>query len=43
VCAWGADVNLAGTDVGADWNRYRYRVYEVVVPLRNILAATPQL
>lgn len=43
VCAWGADINLAGTDVGGDWNRYRYRVYEVVVPLRNILAATPQL
>jgi type IV pilus assembly protein PilW len=43
VCAWGADINLTGTDVGADWNRYRYRVYEVVVPLRNVLAATPQL
>lgn len=43
VCAWGANINLAGTDVGTDWNRYRYRVYEVVVPLRNILAATPQL
>jgi type IV pilus assembly protein PilW len=43
VCAWGTNINLSGTDVGTDWNRYRYRVYEVVVPLRNILAATPQL
>ncbi|HNV88812.1 MAG TPA: PilW family protein [Methylotenera sp.] len=43
VCVFGGDINLAATDVGADWNRYRYRTYEVIVPLRNVLAASPQL
>jgi type IV pilus assembly protein PilW len=42
VCVFGGDVNLAA-NLGADWNRYRYRVYEVIVPLRNVLAASPQL
>ncbi len=47
VCIWKdtpdeQDPNLA-VSLGADWNRYRYRVYEVVVPLRNMLAASPQL
>ncbi|MGB7814737.1 MAG: PilW family protein [Methylotenera sp.] len=47
VCIWKdtpdeQDPNLAAS-LGADWNRYRYRVYEVVVPLRNMLAASPQL
>ena len=39
VCAFGQNIAFAN----ADWQNYRYRVYEVVVPLRNILAATPQL
>ena len=46
VCAWDAtsalpiipspapNINLANT---ADWNRYRYRVYETIVPLRNMV------
>jgi type IV pilus assembly protein PilW len=42
VCAWGGDVNLVAS-LGADWNRYRYRTYEVIVPLKNVLAASPQL
>lgn len=42
VCVFGGDVNLAA-NLGADWNRYRYRTYEVIVPLRNVLAASPQL
>ena len=39
VCVFGGDITFANTD----WANYRYRVYEVVVPLRNVLAATPQL
>ena len=39
VCVFGSDLAFDN----ADWQNYRYRVYEVVVPLRNILAATPQL
>ena len=39
VCVFGGDLTFAN----ADWPNYRYRVYEVVVPLRNVLAATPQL
>lgn len=42
VCVFGGDVDLAAS-LGADWNRYRYRTYEVIVPLRNVLAASPQL
>lgn len=42
VCVWGGNINLAAA-LGADWDRYRYRTYELVVPLRNILAASPQL
>ena len=39
VCVFGGNLTFAN----ADWQNYRYRVYEVVVPLRNVLAATPQL
>ena len=39
VCVFGGNMNFAN----ADWPNYRYRVYEVVVPLKNVLAATPQL
>jgi type IV pilus assembly protein PilW len=47
VCIWKdtpgeQDPDLA-VMLGADWDRYRYRVYELVVPLRNMLAASPQL
>lgn len=42
LCVFGADLNLAGA-LGANWINYRYRVYEVIVPLRNMLAASPQL
>ena len=41
VCAWAGSatspapvVNLTGT---ANWDRYRYRVYETVIPLRNMV------
>lgn len=46
VCAWDATsaapavaspaptVDLSGT---ADWDRYRYRVYETIIPLRNVI------
>lgn len=42
LCVFGANLDLSGT-LGADWTNYRYRVYEVAVPLRNMLAASPQL
>ncbi|WP_047540034.1 PilW family protein [Methylotenera versatilis] len=42
LCVFGSDLNLSGA-LGADWTSYRYRVYEVIVPLRNMLAASPQL
>ena len=28
--------NLAGTS-GTDWHHYRYRVYETIVPMRNMI------
>lgn len=47
ICAWDAtsadplgvgwpapEINLSNT---ADWNRYRYRVFETIIPLRNIV------
>ncbi len=42
VCVFGGNLDLSGT-LGANWTNYRYRVYEVTVPLRNMLAASPQL
>ena len=42
LCVFGGDLNLA-TALGANWVNYRYRAYEVVVPIRNMLAAGPQL
>jgi type IV pilus assembly protein PilW len=40
VCIWGnQNVNLPD----ANWANYRYRTYEIVIPLRNVLAASPQL
>jgi type IV pilus assembly protein PilW len=41
LCVFGGNLDL--TAVAANWTNYRYRVYEVVVPLRNMLAASPQL
>ena len=40
VCIWG-NQNVALPD--ANWANYRYRAYEIVIPLRNVLAASPQL
>jgi type IV pilus assembly protein PilW len=42
VCAWrdpagGVAVPLVDLTGTADWDRYRYRVYETVVPLRNVI------
>jgi type IV pilus assembly protein PilW len=42
LCVFGNNLDLSGT-LGANWTNYRYRVYEVAVPLRNMLAASPQL
>ncbi len=42
VCVWGGNVNLSAT-LGADWNRYRYRTYELIIPIKNVLSASPQL
>lgn len=42
LCVFGGNLDLSGT-LGANWTNYRYRVYEVTVPLRNMLAASPQL
>lgn len=44
VCLWEGTTNTnLSASVGADWDHYRYRVYELIVPLKNILAASPQL
>jgi type IV pilus assembly protein PilW len=45
ICIWKNTSDETGVDLTTipNWNRYRYRVYEVVVPLRNMLAASPQL
>ncbi len=50
-CAWGdkdsvssdnpPPINLAAAD--ADWQRYRYRIYQTIVPLRNMIWAPEQL
>lgn len=39
VCIWRSDTNPANVDLSAipNWQRYRYRVFEATVPLRNIL------
>lgn len=39
VCIWTNDATPANVRLNhiADWQRYRYRTYEVTVPLRNIL------
>lgn len=42
VCVWGDNAGLSAT-LGADWDHYRYRVYELIVPLKNVLSASPQL
>lgn len=42
LCVFGENLNLTAA-LGANWVNYRYRVYEVIVPLRNMLAASPQL
>ena len=47
VCAWAGSaaspaptVDLSDTN---DWNHYRYRVFETIVPLRNMIWARPLL
>jgi type IV pilus assembly protein PilW len=42
LCAWQGDatspaptINLAAGD--ADWLKYRYRVFETIIPLRNVI------
>lgn len=42
-CAWRDDTTdspapaISLESLGADWQRYRYRVFETVVPLRNVI------
>ncbi|WP_047535142.1 PilW family protein [Methylotenera sp. N17] len=36
VCVWGDTTNV-NLSANANWQNYRYKVYETVVPLRNIL------
>ncbi len=47
VCAWaGSDDNPAPTvdlSAQADWNHYRYRVFETIIPLRNTIWSREQL
>lgn len=43
LCVFGGNLDLSTTNVGANWVNYRYRTYQIVVPLRNVLAASPQL
>lgn len=42
LCVFGNNLNLSGL-LGTNWINYRYRVYEVAIPLRNMLSASPQL
>lgn len=39
VCIWQQDATPQNVDLTAkaDWQNYRYRVYETVIPLRNVL------
>lgn len=39
VCIWSSDANPASVRLTADdnWQRYRYRVFEVAIPIRSIL------
>lgn len=39
VCVWSGDTTPAQVDLSSDplWQRYRYRVFETVIPLRNLL------
>lgn len=39
VCIWASDATPASVDLTgiANWQRYRYRVYETVIPLRNVM------
>lgn len=44
VCLWDGNTNAnLSASLGADWDHYRYRVYELIVPLKNVLTASPQL
>lgn len=39
VCIWSGDDTPSNVDLSgiANWQRYRYRVYETAIPLRNVL------
>lgn len=39
VCVWSSDAAPANVDLTAiaDWQNYRYKVFETVVPLRNVM------
>ncbi|MGZ8271499.1 MAG: hypothetical protein ACXWT5_09955 [Methylophilus sp.] len=42
LCVFGGDLDLSAA-LGNDWVNYRYRAYEMIVPLKNVIAASPQL
>ena len=39
ICIWTTDSSPASVNLSADpdWQRYRYRVFEAVIPLRNVI------
>ncbi len=39
ICIWNSDANRQTVDLSAipNWQRYRYKVYETAIPLRNVL------
>jgi type IV pilus assembly protein PilW len=38
-CVWADSEPVANLSANADWKRYRYRVYQSIVPLRNVIWA----
>jgi type IV pilus assembly protein PilW len=42
LCVFGGALDLSAA-LGNDWVNYRYRTYEMIVPLKNVIAASPQL
>jgi type IV pilus assembly protein PilW len=38
-CVWADSEPVANLSADADWKRYRYRVYQALIPLRNVIWA----
>ena len=39
-CAWSDSEPLINLSADADWQKYRYRVYQTIIPIRNIIWAS---